>query len=134
MKLFICFFCILTSVLLTSCSSSTQAWEDMKTAGRYMQRNIDALCGKEYESKMLNSDDEFIGPEDGEFIALNEIDLKTSLTASDLAIPQPKGIPGQRGIPMLSAFYVPGDALVGLFQPLHFNTDEFVVREARELQ
>lgn len=131
---FICFFCILCSLFLTGCSSSTQTWEDMKTAGRYMQRNIDALCGKDYESRMLNSDDEFIGPEDGEFIALNEIDLKTTLTAGDLALPQPKGIPGQRGIPMLSAFYAPGDSLMGLFQSLHFNTDEFVIREAKELQ
>ena len=134
MKWFICFFCILSSILLTGCSSSTQTWEDMKTAGRYMQRNIDAFCGKDYESRMLNSDDEFIGPEDGEFIALNEIDLKTTLTAGDLALPQPKGIPGQKGIPMLNAFYAPGDSLMGLFQSLHFNTDEFVIREAKELQ
>jgi peptidoglycan-associated lipoprotein len=105
----------------------------MKTAGRHMQRGVDSLWGKEYESRMLDSDDEFIGPEDGEFIALNELDLKTSLTASDLALPQPKGSPGQKGIPMLSAFYSVGDSLMGLLQPLHFQTDEFVLKDSREL-
>jgi peptidoglycan-associated lipoprotein len=134
MRSFICFFWIIsTAAMLTSCSTSTQTWEDMKTAGRHMQRGVDSLWGKEYESRMLDSDDEFIGPEDGEFIALNELDLKTSLTASDLALPQPKGSPGQKGIPMLSAFYSVGDSLMGLLQPLHFQTDEFVLKDSREL-
>ncbi len=133
MRPFICLFSIVSALLFTGCSSSTQTWEDMKTAGRYMQRGVDSLWGKEYESRMLTSDEEFIGPEDSGFIALNETDLKTSLTASDLALPQPKGTPGQKGIPLLSSFYAPGDALVGLFQPLHFQTDEFVLKDAREL-
>jgi len=134
MRRFTCLFLMLSSTLLTSCSNSSQTWEDMKTAGRYMQRGVDALWGKEYESRMLTSDEEFIGPEDGEFIALNETDLKNSLNVGDLALPQPKGIPGQKGIPMLDAFYAAGDALMGLLQPLHFQTDEFVLKDRNELQ
>jgi peptidoglycan-associated lipoprotein len=106
----------------------------MKTAGRYMQRSVDALWGKEYESRMLTSDEEFIGPEDDGFIALNETDLKNSLNVGDLALPQPKGIPGQRGIPMLDAFYAAGDALMGILRPLHFQTDEFVLKDRTDLQ
>jgi len=134
MRRFTCLFLMLSSALLTSCSHSSQTWEDMKTAGRYMQRSVDALWGKEYESRMLTSDEEFIGPEDGEFIALNETDLKNSLNIGDLALPQPKGIPGQKGIPMLDAFYAAGDALMSLLQPLHFQTDEFVLKDRSELQ
>lgn len=129
-----CLFWILSAVMLTSCSNSSQTWEDMKTAGRYMQRGVDALWGKEYESRMLTSDEEFIGPEDDEFIALNETDLKNSLNVGDIALPQPKGIPGQRGIPLLDSFYAAGDALMGLLKPLHFQTDEFVLKDRSELQ
>ncbi len=134
MRRFICFSSVLFTALLTSCSNSTQTWEDMKTAGRYMQRGVDALWGKEYESRMLTSDEEFIGPEDGGFIALNETDLRNSLNVGDLALPQPKGIPGQKGVPMLDAFLCSGDALMGILQPLHFQTDEFVLKERSDLQ
>ena len=134
MRRFIGLSSILFTALLTSCSNSTQTWEDMKTAGRYMQRGVDALWGKEYESRMLTSDEEFIGPEDGGFIALNEIDLKNSLNIGDLALPQPKGVPGQKGVPLLDAFYAAGDALMGILQPLHFQTDEFVLKERSDLQ
>jgi len=130
-----CLFCILSAcALLTGCSSSNQTWEDMKTAGRYMQRGVDSLWGKDYESKMLDSDEEFIGPEDSGFIALNETDLKRALSAGDLALPQPKGIPGQKGVPALDAFYAAGDALMGVLAPMHFQTDEFVLKDRSELQ
>src|SRR6185369_8368278 len=47
--------------------------------------------------------------------------------------PQPKGIPGQGGIPALDQFYAPSDALRSLFQALHFETDEHVLREKSDL-
>lgn len=132
------FIRLITTALIPLCtgcvSSSGQTWEDMKTAGRYMQRGVDAALGKEYESKMLTSDDEFIGPYDPEFIALNDADLKSALALSDLAIPQPKGIPGQKGVPALDQFYSPPDSLRALFQSLHFETDEYVLRDKADLQ
>ena len=120
---------------ITGCvHNSSQAWEDMKTAGRYMQKGVDALWGKDYESRMLTSDEEFIGPDDSEFIPLNDTDLKNSLAAADMALPQPKGTPGQKGIPSLDQFYSPAAGLRGLFQALHFDTDEHVVKDKSELQ
>lgn len=120
--------------LATGCiRSSSETWEDFKTAGRYMQKGVDALCGKDYESRMLTSDEEFIGPYDDEFIPLKDSDLKNSYFASDTPIPQPKGLPGQKGVPPLSDFYAPPDTLRSLFYPVHFNTDEHVVKEKNEV-
>ncbi|MES2273382.1 MAG: OmpA family protein [Chlamydiota bacterium] len=113
--------------------NSNQTWEDVKTAGRHMQRGVDSMWGKEYESKMLTSDEEFIGPYDDDFIPLSDSDLKNLYAATDSALPQPKGIPGQKGVPSLGEFYMPPDDLRMLFQPVHFDTDEHVLHEKAEV-
>lgn len=114
--------------------SSSETWEDLKTAGRYMGRSVNALCGKDYESRMLTSDEEFVGPYDDEFIPLKDTDLRNTHAIADTPIPQPKGIPGQKGVPSLSDFYLPPDTLQALFHPVHFDTDDHVVRDKNELQ
>ena len=74
---------ILTALLLftASCSHNSQTWEDVKTAGRYMQRGVDSILGKDYESRMLTSDEEFYGPSDDDFIPLKDTDLKNLFLA-----------------------------------------------------
>jgi peptidoglycan-associated lipoprotein len=119
--------------LMSSCThNSSQTWEDVKTAGRYMQRGVDALWGKDYESRMLTTDEEFVGPYDDEFIPLNASDLKALVLNSDTALPQPRGIPGEKGVPMLDRFQVPSESLG--FRYVHFATDEHVLRENNDLQ
>lgn len=114
--------------------SSGQTWEDLKTAGRYVQRGVDAAWGKDYESRMLTSDEEFIGPYDEDFIPLRDVDLKGSYAFSDTPLPQPKGVPGKNGTPSLSEFYAPPHTLSTLFHPVHFETDDHIVREKGEVQ
>lgn len=135
MKLFHCFFC-LSALLVGGCArNSSQTWEDIKTAGRYMQRGVDALIGKDYDSRMLTTNEEFTGPDDGDFIPLKDADLKSSsLAMADVGLPQPKGIPGKLGIPSLEQFYLPHDTLRSLFRTVHFDTDDHVLRDKNELQ
>lgn len=128
-------FIIFCMVLLfaAGCNrNSNQAWEDVKTAGRYMQRSVDTLWGKNYESKMLTSDEEFVGPDDNDFIPLRDSDLKN--TFADTALPQPKGVPGQKGIPSLEQFYAPPNSLRSLFQTVHFETDEHTLKEKGDVE
>ncbi len=132
---FIRFSGILALIFASGCMrSSSETWEDLKTAGRYMGRGVDALWGKEYESRMLTSDEEFTGPYENEFIPLKDADLRNSLAVSDAPLPQPKGIPGQKGVPSLADFYLPPDTLQALFHPVHFDTDDHSVRDKAELQ
>ncbi len=98
-----------------------------------MQKGVDALWGKDYESRMLTSDEEFVGPFDEDFIPLSDADLKNAFASTDAALPQPKGIPGQKGIPALVDFYLPPDAVRMLFQPIHYDTDDHVVRDKAEI-
>lgn len=121
-------------ILAAGCSrNSGQTWEDVKTAGRYMQRGVDSMLGKDYESRMLTSDEEFYGPYDEDFIPLSDSDLRNQLAGMDAPMPQPKGIPGQFGMPSLDAFYAPPDALRNLFSAVHFETDEHVIRDKTEI-
>lgn len=113
------------------CRNSSETWENVKTAGRYMQRGVDSLWGKDYESRMLTSDEEFLGPYDEDFIPLNDSDLKR-IALLDAAIPQPRGIPGEGGVPAFDRFHVPPDALG--FNLVHFETDEHVLRNKADIQ
>jgi len=131
MNRFILCLCVLAAA---GCArNSTETWEDLKTAGRYMGRGIDAMWGKDYDSRMLTSDEEFVGPFDDEFVPLRDADLKNIYAMSDSPMPQPKGIPGQKGIPPLSDFYIPPDALMAVFRTSHFDTDDHVVRDKGEV-
>jgi outer membrane protein OmpA-like peptidoglycan-associated protein len=118
--------------LSVGCSrNSNQTWENVKTAGRYLQHKVDSFCGKDNESRMLSSNDEFIGPYD-EFVPLNDADLKGLARNMDLVLPQPRGIPGSSGVPLLDQFYYPPDQLA--FQFVHFETDEHILREKVDIQ
>jgi len=135
MMWFIRSFCLAVVVFATGCMrNSTESWEDFKTAGRYVGRGVDALCGKDYESRMLTSDEEFVGPYDDEFIPLKDSDLRRAQATSDTPIAQPKGIPGQKGVPSLSDFYLPPDTIQAMLRAVHFETDEHVVRDRAEVQ
>jgi peptidoglycan-associated lipoprotein len=128
------FICVIILSTAAGCArNSNQAWEDLKTAGRYMHRGVDALFGKEYESRLLTSDEEFLGPYDDEFIPLKDTDLKNAYLG-DSALPQPKGIPGQKGVPSLSEFYLAPDTLRAYFKPVHFDTDEHVIKDKHEME
>ena len=120
-------------VLLSTscCHKSSQTWEDVKTTGRYMQRGVNSMWGKDADSRMLASDSEFVGPYD-EFIPMNDADLRGLAKNTDTALPQPRGIPGTNGIPNLDQFYVPSQELGIKF--VHFETDEHVLRDKADIQ
>ncbi|MBI5346293.1 MAG: OmpA family protein [Chlamydiae bacterium] len=132
MKVFYLFI-IGTLTLLTGCSrnSDTSSWDNMKTAGRYMGRGIDSLFGKDYDSYLVENDDGAIGPKEGDFIPLNDKDLKAQ--GYDKAYPQPKFSPGENGIPQLTKFQTPSGELASVFEQIHFDSDDYVIRDRQDI-
>ena len=115
--------------LLTSChNNSSTVWEDTKTMGRYLHRKGQLLWKQDADSKMVESTDEFTGPQEEEYIPLKDEDLKKQF--ADMSIPQPKEVPGAIGssVPSIDQFAKPASHLANLFQNLYFNTDEHVLR------
>ena len=125
-------FIALILLLTASCSrNSSQTWEDVKTAGRYMQKGVDAILGRDHESRMLSSDEDFTGPYNEDFIPLSDSDLNQQL--SEKAMPAAKVSPGQFGIPSLERFYAAPDSLKSLFGSIHFQTDQHVLKSKDEI-
>ena len=124
MKKLISALFISSLLVFTSCSKSGSTWENVKTAGRYLQRGFDSLWGKDYNSYWVQNENDFTGPED-EFIPLNDKDLKCAIAA---AHSQPKDL-SENGLPGFSSFKLP-DSLTNLFKTMHFDTDEHILRKA----
>lgn len=118
-------FTLLFLVFATSCQrNSTETWEDVKTAGRYLQKSIYALWGAEEESRQIASEDEFLGPSENDFIPLQE---------TDLAIAEPQMIPSSPIIEKSSAKFSVPSSRNNIFRRIHFDTDDHVIRNKEDL-
>lgn len=114
---------------MVSCQrTSSQTWENMKTAEKYFNGGYD-------ESRLVNDSKYFAGPSDADYIPLNNRELKSQFALSDRPVPQPKYSPGDKGSPIgsLSDFKKPQGALSSLFKNVHFETDDHVVRSKDDL-
>ncbi|MDJ0651503.1 MAG: OmpA family protein [Simkaniaceae bacterium] len=120
---------LVATILFTGCQThSNTVWEDTKTMGRYLQRKGQSLWKNNTDSRMIESEDEFVGPQEEEYVPLKDEDLKTEF--ADHSIPQPKEVPGALGssIPSIDQFITPTSHLANLFQTLYFNTDEHTLK------
>jgi len=122
---------ILSLLIFTSCERSNSTWENVKTAGRYLQKGIDSLWGKDYNSYWVQNEDDFLGPDNDDFIPLNEKDLKNSSIIADKAIGQPKESLGSAAFGF--ANFKSPTSLSHIFKTVHFQTDDHVIREKDDL-
>jgi outer membrane protein OmpA-like peptidoglycan-associated protein len=123
---------ILTCMLICGCQRNcNQSWENVKTAGRYVQKGFNSLWGKDTDSRLLTCDEDFSGPDQDEYIPLQDSDLKTQFAATDKAIPQQKLTPAT--LPKKANFTKPNSKLLDIFRTIHFETNDHVVREKYDL-
>lgn len=119
----------MTTIVLSGChKNTTTVWEDTKTMGRYLHRKGQLLWRKDLDSRMIESEEEFTGPQEEEYIPLKDEDIKKQF--ADMSIPQPKEVPGAIGssVPSIDQFVKPTSHFAELFKNLYFNTDEHVLR------
>lgn len=118
------------------------------TASRHVGRGLAALGGKQGDSQMVASSDEFMGrPTRDDFIPLNDGQAYRQLTLGDTsalaeleheaALPQPKESPGDPGssIPGIDAFKDPSRSsqLSSLFQNVPFPYNSSLIKGDKEL-
>lgn len=125
---------LLFVIIMSSCSrTSSETWEDVKTAGRYFKKSLNSLWGGEYESKEVASNDEFLGPSD-DFIPLNEEDLHSQRKVSTKPTKKrSKRTTSDRSGVNLAQFGRPPSKFQEIFRTIHFTTDDHVVRERKDL-
>ncbi len=113
---------------MTSCQTAMigNAWENTKTAFRYLKQGGRALVNSDVESRLVSSKQQFFGEEDFDFVPLSDSDIQSNFI--DYAVPQAKDIPGIAGgmIPGIDAFRSPTRTLAAIFSTIRFNTDQHV--------
>lgn len=125
-RIFLIIFCI----VLSGCErNSSEAWEDVKTAGRYVKKSVQALFGYDVdESRQLASNDDFSGPDESDFIPLEDSDIKKNAYALDYPLEQPEDLP----IPTKKAKKA-SKGTKTIFNLLHFETDSHVITAKEDL-
>lgn len=112
------------SLTLTGCKKKSRTvWDESTVSAKDSTRS---LWGN-------GEDDKFSGPQSEDFVALKDEDLKAQF--SDNAIPQSALTPGEygSGLPSHDRFHVPTDMLAGIFHNVHFNTDEYELKNQDDL-
>lgn len=120
--------------LLGSCGK-TAVWEDAKTTGRYLKLKTDKfLWNRESVSKLVHAESDFHGPIEEEFIPLQA--TSSSSEPKEFTAPQAKHTPGSPSspIPNIEKFLAPSRELAVLFQNIHFNTDDHVIRDKSDYE
>ncbi len=121
--------CAALLALSASCSSGNgkgTVWDDERTAGNYNPAK--SLWGNDSSAQ-----DDLFNPSQEDFLALNDDDLKGAFV--DNAIPQPKKSPGDKGsgLPGIAGFHAPSHAESAVFRAVHFNLDDFVLRDKESI-
>ncbi len=132
----IIFTCGLLAVITTSCQrNATVAWEDAKTAGRYLKLKTEKFFwNKDSQSCIVQREEDFCGPDEDEFVPLNHLELKNQY--AEFTSPQPKESPGTPGskLPSIERFLKPSQDLAAVFRSVFFNTDDHILREKNQYE
>jgi peptidoglycan-associated lipoprotein len=112
-------FLFLLCLFLTSCIEwrKDERWPILISTKKQKEQRIEFWADKD----------------DDDFIALNDEDLATRF--SEDKIPQPKIDPGSLGSPLpgIEGFTIPSGFEAAIFKHLHFNTDDYVLRNKEDL-
>ncbi|NGX39772.1 MAG: Outer membrane protein P6 [Chlamydiae bacterium] len=113
---------------LAGCSRGSDPLSSLQTKWKRLK----TLWGEDSEG-MLASEG-FYGPIEEEFIPLEEDDLQMQF--AETVIPQPREVPGAPGggLPSLNMFKRAMADLAYVFQNVHFNTDDYVLRRPEHLE
>ncbi len=125
--------CISLLVLGGCKKDSGAVWDDSTSMGNYKRAKERVLWGSSSDGEIAMSDSKIFSSGDDDFVPLQDDDLK--LQFSEAVFMQPKESPGEENssIPGISGFQTPYGSLASIFQPIHFNTDEYVVKNKQEL-
>lgn len=134
---------VASSLAFQGCQrQSSDAWDNTKSATRYMSKGVKALAGRNSDSRQINSPDEFGAIDDeeasqgGNFQAREYVPLDDQngqeVAMNDDFIRQPSETPGESGssIPGIDAFQDPSTVpgLAPIFKNIGFEYNSSLVK------
>lgn len=106
------------STFFASCQrSSSQVWEDTKTCGRYVNRGVKSLIGRNQDGQLA-----YIKQPDDSFLYL------TNNPSSDLCFEEVESNSYATKEIAPQNFVTPTNELAAIFMNIHFDTDNYVVK------
>lgn len=131
---------MLTTVgLLSSCHRThREVWEDTKTCKRYVGKGIQSLFGRHADHKEIASAGRW--KEEPEFMPMSDearySDFSSSSSSSMKEYPISKESPGDPGssIPGIDGFCEPSGKLAAIFNNVHFEVDNYIVKGTENLE
>lgn len=110
-------------------------YEESKLAARYVSDKGNELLGRSNESKMIESQDEFLQEANEEYIPLQEADLHSSMN-EQFCLAQPKDLTPSEQSSATSISYKnfrpPSPLQKKIFKNIQFNTDSYSVNNDQE--
>jgi peptidoglycan-associated lipoprotein len=157
-KILLAIYILLMGLSLTACRrSSSDVWEDTKSARRQMTRGVRTLGGKQGDSRAIECRDQFMPDEGGfyvddsyvsqsppsaampaqDFVPLSDQPYNDEIAMANYVSQQPRETPGDPGssIPGIDYFQDPSSnpALAAIFRNLHFEYNSNLVRGQENL-
>lgn len=152
-KLLLAIYVMLLGLTVTACMrTSSDVWEDSKSARRHMTRGVRTLGGKNGNSRAIQSRDQFMPGEEGyyaddysgggyvapsasgmdEFVPLSDQPYEDQVAMANYVSQQPRETPGDPGssIPGIEYFQDPrsNPALAGVFRNIYFEYNSSLVK------
>jgi peptidoglycan-associated lipoprotein len=128
-------FVIGISTLFVGCKrTSSDVWNDTKSAGRHISRGVNTLGGKHGDSRQINSAEEFAQGDmpRNEYLGFDDDSIKVT---DDIA--QAKETPGDVGssVPGIDAFIDPASnpAYASIFKNVHFDYNSSLIKTEDDL-
>lgn len=134
----VCLSLILISTLSSCCRTREEIWDDTQTAGRHIKRGVCSLGGKQGDSKLVSSKDEFYATKDhsyqfqNDYVPLEDLDYQDQIAMVDFVARHAKESPGDPGshIPGIDSFYNPSEMpdISNIFSMVHFPFDSSLIK------
>ena len=117
-------------LILDSCKKSGDVWDDSSNVGSYKRAKERVLWGTSNDSEIAQSDFQSSFKLEDDFIPLQDDDLKQQF--SETVFMQAKDSPGESDsmLPGIRGFQSPSGSLSSIFTPIHFNTDEYSLKNS----
>ncbi|HRW58485.1 MAG TPA: OmpA family protein [Chlamydiales bacterium] len=124
---------LLTMSFFSCQKNSNETWENVKTAGNYLHKGIDSLWSGDKDSKLLGLNSQNDGPQEEDYLPLEDSDLRSQFKATDTAIAQSSKT-AKSGIPNYAHYKKPSNNTASIFKNIYFPPDGHVVQEKEDLQ
>lgn len=121
--------------LATSCHrTSCEAWEDTKTAGRYMNKGLGSFFGRHDDRYRIGSKPRWQAESEPDFLALSDDARYSDPSVKEYPISRESPGDPTSALPGIDGFVAPTGELAALFNNIQFETDSYTIKGSENVE